>query len=362
MARRRVVTTAPWLRVCGTAIGLILAFESAASGGGLGQLTLQDKPLEVLGGRVLVRMPEGAKVEPRKAANIMGADPSADEEGRIVLDSGSERFVVMAQETFQWAGKDFKEAIGRQYAHCTIAPMQPGKETPESYLLVPKEVKPGREATGVAFACIVLPDKTVVRLGAYVNPAACQDIPGCTELARQILCHATGGNVPLRREAGTRRLRAMITGKDLQIDLPADHVVTGRRGPDFFVYYIRPISPLGVVPPTLVLYQGAHPSAFHKKGETDGAKPPETTSADGTFLGQKTSWVKWSSGTGDQARTHAEAIVAVSDNWKFHVYFWGRTPEEMAQCEKIAQGMALVDKQADAATTPAPAAGAAAPI
>ena len=361
MGMQRVVARAKGSTVWGAALGLFLAAGPTAGAGELGKLTLQDKPLALLGGRVLVRMPEGAKVEPRKAASLMGLDPSADEEGRIVLDAGNERFVLMARETFQWADKNVKEVLQKQYADCAIAPLREGKEGPTSYLLVPKAVTVHGTATGVAFACLVLPDKTVVRLGAYVNPEACDDLPGCAALAKEVLSHAAGGNVPLQCEAGTKRLRAGVQGKDVQVDLPRDYILTFQRGPDFWLYYARPLSPFGAVPPTVLLYQGGHPSAFHTKGEGDSAEPPEVTSTDGTFLGQKASWAKWTSGAGDKARTCAEAIVSSGDLWKFHVYFSGRSADEMGACEKIAQSMALVDKEPDAAAKPAPDTEGAAP-
>jgi len=354
MGRQQVVAAMWWSAVCSAAMGLILAGASASTGGELGKLTLQDKPLGVLGGRVLVRMPEGAKIEARQGANIMGPGPSADEESRIILDAGGERLVLMAQETFQWADKSFREVLGKRYADCSITPIQKGEEEPKSYLVVPKEAPSAGEATGVASGCIILPDNTVVLLRAYVNREACQDLPGCTALAREVLSHAAGGNVPLKRGAGTRRLRAMAADKELQVDLPQDHIITFRRGPDFWVYYVRPLSPYGVVPATLVLYQGGHPSAFHKQSEGAGAKPPEVKSIDGTFLGQKTPWIRWTSGTGNQARTHAETIVSFGDFQKSHVYFSAQKPEDMAICEKIAQSMALVDKPPAAAVKPAP--------
>ena len=361
MGMQQVVARAKGFTGWGAALGVLLAAGSAAGAGALGKLTLQDKPLALLGGRVLVRMPEGAKVEPRKAAGIMGTDPSAEEEGRVVLDAGTERFVLMARETFQWADKDFKEAVGKQYAHCSITPLQQGKEGPTSYLLVPKAVTVHGTATGVAFACLVLPDKTVVRLGAYVNPEACEDLRGCTALAKEVLSRAAAGTVPLKCEAGTRLLRAGVQGKDVQVDLPRDYILTFQRGPDFWLYYARPLSPFGAVPPTVLLYQGGHPSAFHTKGEGDSAEPPEVTSTDGTFLGQKASWARWTSGAGDKARTCAETIVSCGDLWKFHVYFSARNADGMAACEKIAQSMALVDKEPDAAAKPAPDTEGAAP-
>jgi hypothetical protein len=306
-------------------------------------------------------MPAGAKVEPRKAASIMGADPSAEEEGRIVLDEGSERFVLTAQETFQWADANFREVIEKRYANCSITPIQKGKEAPRGYLMVPKEAPPDQAATTVASSCMILPDKTVVLLQAYVNREARQDLAGCTALAKEILSRAVGENVPLRREAGARRLRAIVQGKDLQVDLPADYAVSFRRGPDFWVYYIRPLSPYGAVPPTVVLYQGGHPSAFHKQSDSGGTKPSDVASTDGTFLRQKASWARWTSAGGKAPRTQAEAIVSCGDFSKFHVYFSAEKPEDLAACEKIAQSMTLVDKQPADTAKPATGAQGAAP-
>ncbi len=355
MGRQQGVAAMRWFAAGIAAIGLILAVASTSSGGELGKLTLQDEPLELLGGRVLVMMPEGAKVEPRKATNIMGPDPSADEEGRIVLDAGGERLVLMARETFQWADKDLREVLGKRYADCSITPLPEGEKAPKSYLLVPKEAPPIQTATLVASGCLILPDKTVILLQAYGNKEACQDLPGCTALAKQILTRAGGGSVALKHEAGTKRIRLLGAKKDLEIALPADQVLTTHRGPDFMVHYIRPLSPYGSVPGTLVLYQGAHPSSFLKQ-DNAGAKPPEAQSADGTFVGQKASWKKWTINAGDQVRTCAETIVPCGDMWNLHLYFSAQKPEEMAACEKIAQGMALVDKPpaAAAAETTAP--------
>jgi len=339
-------------------MGLVLA-AGAACGGELGKLTLKDPPLAVLGGRVLVKMPEGAKVEARKTSNIMGSDPSPEEEGRIILDSGAERLVVMARETFQWAGKDLPEVLAKQYAGAVITPLPAAaKAGPTSYLVVPKEVKPGGAATSVATACLVLPDKTVVRLEAYANPAACKDLAGCTVLAKEILSRAAGGAVPLNCAAGPRRLRSIVTGKEVQVDLPANYVATTQRGPDFWVTYVRPLAPLGEATPSLVLYQGAHPRAFHTKGGKEGAPPPKVESADGTFLGKKTSWVKWTNYQGGQPWTCTEAIVSFKELESLHVYYAGRDAEEMARYAKIAQGMTLVDKAAEGEAKPAPAANA----
>jgi hypothetical protein len=74
-------------------------------------------------------------------------------------------------------------------------------------------------------------------------------------------------------------------------------------------------------------------------------KPPEVEATDGTFLGQKTSWTRWTSGTGSQARTNAETIVSFGDAQKLHVHFSAQKPEDMATCEKIALSMAFVDSQ-----------------
>jgi hypothetical protein len=343
--------------MCASAVCVALWAASACHAGELATLGLKQEPLTLLRGRVSVKMPEGARIEARKAANIMAADPSTDEETRVVLDAGNERLVLMASETFQWADENFAKALGKEAADCLLTPMPGAGGAPPSYLAIPKSVKPGGAATPVAYAYLVTPDKTVVRLTVYVNPAACADLAGCTALAKAVLATAAAGNVSIRRPAETRRLRAMVANHELEVSLPKEYVVTLSRGPDFWVYYVYPLSPYGNRPGSLLVYQGAHPRTFHGKAEEGEGKPEAEKSAEGAFLGKKTTWKTWSEGTGDQARTCAETMVSVGALETFHVYYWAHVPDLMKELDTVAQSMKLAPK----APGPASPAGAGAP-
>ena len=78
--------------------------------GELGKATLSNKPIEVLGGRLMVRMPLGGKTVAR-SFDIMSAPESEEHETRVVFDAGQERLVLMAHENFAFAGDDFEKDV-----------------------------------------------------------------------------------------------------------------------------------------------------------------------------------------------------------------------------------------------------------
>ncbi len=170
--------------------------------GELGKLTLQDEPLKALGGRVLIRMPAAAKIEPREEPAILAAGPTPPEETRIILDAGRERMILIATETFTTADSGFGEAVARLFPDGSAQPMAKDAAEPRSYLVVPKEPKPGATATLAAMALLVLPDKTVVEVDAYVNAEARKDLAGM---------HAAGRGHP--DERGGRQGAAGMQGR-----------------------------------------------------------------------------------------------------------------------------------------------------
>ena len=64
--------------------------------------------LMLLKGRLSAVFPAGARLEGR-GHDIMAADESVEEESRVVVDSGKQRFVIMCQELFQDGGPDFAQ-------------------------------------------------------------------------------------------------------------------------------------------------------------------------------------------------------------------------------------------------------------
>ena len=75
---------------------LLLIGSGQALAGKLGAKKLSAKTTDLLAGRLTIRLPEKARIEPRQAS-IMAAAQAAEEETRVVLDAARTvpyRFVV----------------------------------------------------------------------------------------------------------------------------------------------------------------------------------------------------------------------------------------------------------------------------
>jgi hypothetical protein len=94
--------------VCATVYCSMLSADGVA--GELGKAKLSEKPIQLLGGRLTVRMPDGAKIEAR-TPNIMSAPEAEEHETRVVFDAGEERLVLMVHETFAFAREDFEKEV-----------------------------------------------------------------------------------------------------------------------------------------------------------------------------------------------------------------------------------------------------------
>ena len=77
---RRIRTIA-----CVTAYCFVFTADNLA--GELGKAKLSEKSIEVLGGRLSIRMPQGAKKEAR-SFDIMSAPAPEEHEARLVFDAG----------------------------------------------------------------------------------------------------------------------------------------------------------------------------------------------------------------------------------------------------------------------------------
>jgi hypothetical protein len=78
--------------------------------GELGKAKLSEKSIQVLGGRLTVRMPERARIEARPH-DIMSAPETEEHETRVVFDAGQERLAFMVHETFAFVGEDFEKDV-----------------------------------------------------------------------------------------------------------------------------------------------------------------------------------------------------------------------------------------------------------
>ena len=149
--------------------------------------------------------------------------------------------------------------MARLFPDGSAQPMVKDAAEPRSYLVIPKEPKPGATATLAAMALLVLPDKTVVEVDAYVNAEARKDLAGCTRLATAILTGAAAGKVPLACKGGVRAVPLEFE-QTLQVKVPPDWAMTAGEGQDYRMYYLRPVWRFGQRPPEVIAIRGGESS------------------------------------------------------------------------------------------------------
>jgi len=277
----------------------------------VGRQPLVQAPFELLGGRVTLRAPDGSFLQPRDPG-IMGAPEAEERESRVFYQYGSEKFVIMVRELFRSGGERFEAGVKKmveegeasdEMTWC-VEPVATAQPNLKVVALVPSKVAGEGEAVPVLSALVAHPDGLVQLLRFYVNPELAPDGPGCIDLARRIAATIGTGGQPLDRSAGARRLDAWGQTQELQIELPADFLLTPQPGPDFVVYRIEPIVPLDGAGGSIGIYLGDNPQP--PPGDWSG--PVERLKA--PLLGEQVEWVSWvvPAANGEREQHHIEAI------------------------------------------------------
>jgi hypothetical protein len=319
----------------------LLAAPAAAHAGALAKLTAIPNKLDLLAGRLTIKMPAAAHLEARRAS-IMAAPNAAQDESRIVLDASGERMVVMVYELFALAGPKLEAAIKKE----GLGPKGPAVTVEKvalkgltGYALVPGAIKVQGDAALVLAAYVVSADSTVQLIRFYVNPAAAKDGKGSQGLARRTLATVAPGARKLQSTAGTRKLvgRAGV----IEAKAPEGYLPTVQAGPDFEVHHLRKLVPFGEVGPALGVYLGGHPSFQHKQmGSTT-----KVTERKGKLLGKPVSWHEWTVGeAGTPKRFMVEAIVEAASNLRAHVFYSAGKAAELKELGAIAESLKLVKK------------------
>ncbi len=318
---------------------LTLLTPAAARAGKLAALKLAPRPLELLAGRLSMRMPAGARLEARRAS-IMAAPQASQDETRVMLDAGPERLVVMVNEVFALAGADFEAAVRKEAATpgaggvtFKVEALKTGSPKLKAWALLPSKLA-GGEANLVLASYLTSPDATVQLVRFYVNPVGAKDPKGCEALARAAHATLLPGTRKLASEAGVRSLGGH---SKLEVTAPGGYIATLQPGPDFEVHHLRKLAPFGTPGPSLGVYLGGHPSYQHRqRGGTDAKKVKERS---GKLLGKKVTWYEWPVST-KPARTMVEAIApAEGGRVQLHVFASGATPAELAELLKMAESI-----------------------
>lgn len=322
----RCASLLPLLLACGSTprpveaappVRVELSEDDLPAGTCAGFATLgQSEPVSLLAGRLRVRGPAGIGDIPR-SHSIMAAPPAAEMESRLLLEHEGARFVVFAEELFRTPSDDLLAAAradaGEGYRVSALTVEEPLR----AVIAIPRELDTSDEAVDVALVYTVTPDDLVQRVGFYVTPDAAED-GGCERLALALAgtLHAGGRSLP--DEPGPRVLEGT-----LGIDLPPRHRLVVEEGPDFSVYRVYALLPLGGGEGSLGIYIGGHPSMRRREGATRSRGR----------IGRRP--VEWEDSTEEGARFR-QGLVELGPHRYAHVFFSSDDPEAFERLREVA--------------------------
>jgi hypothetical protein len=287
---------------------------------------LSSKTSPLLGDRLTVKLPEGMKVVPRRAS-IMSAESSGEDETRGMLDDGKTRFVMMAYELYALAGSDAKATVEADFKGAGYAGKLDALTLPKPLVgfgHAPATITKDKEANLVYAAWIVNGDGTLQFVAFYVNPAGAAQGASWAALAKKVVATIAQGKRTLSSGAGNRTLESLV------VTVPDGWVMAAQPGPDFAVFHLRKLVPLGGKMPTCGIYLGHHASLQYTQQEAK-VTPTKTP---GKLFGAKVDWMTWSL----NGRWTTEVIgkhPAGSDT--VHVFCGAGSEAELADLRKLVE-------------------------
>jgi hypothetical protein len=299
-----------------------------------------DTSIDILDGRASILAPERTQIIPREHS-VMSAPEADARETRLVIDAGSARVVVMAWELLALAPEDLaasvRASLGDAASEREIGPLELHRARLRAVRARPKMPALKADAALLDAAYVELPDGTVIYLAAYTNEVGLTGVTGMQALASRVLRSVAPAGRRLPREAGTRELG------DLWVDVPADFVDVTQRGPDFVVYSVYKLCPLGSPQPVLGVYVGDHPSYMSDRAPDVTELLIERTP--GRLFGRDITWQAWDA---DGVRT-LEVIEPAAPGRSaplVHVFATAGSASELAELRAIAETLVLAPASA----------------
>jgi hypothetical protein len=287
---------------------LVMALSAAASAD---VPTALGPPTPLLGDRLAARLPVGMKLEARPH-DIMAADTSNEDETRGVIDVGSTRFVMMTYEMYATASASPQADVEADIKHDPIFATAKVETVAIAKPLVAFGARPAVPAKPdvgnlVYEAYVISDDRTIQVMAFYVGPDGMHDFARWGDLGKRIVATTTAGKRPHVSAAGDRAL-----GPHLTVSVGAGWLASTQPGPDFDVYHLRKLAPLGANTPGCGVYVGDAASFQWKQSGIDAK---DVTSIPGKLLGSAVTWNQW---TGRDVVI--EAMTTLASHQTVHVF------------------------------------------
>jgi tetratricopeptide (TPR) repeat protein len=244
------------------------------------------KETELLGGRLIVTMPDSSTTEPTNWCLTCAPDRGEDET-RVVLTSGRQELALAAKEVHATAGSDFKADVDRfldqssKTGHGKFSVREQCKSAGGlDCVYVQEELGSGQDSFSFLIeSCFVKnTDGTVQRLSLSANREAYKNLKSYLSLVHAILDSVKAGTKKVSFESSTVEVDSR---SGLSIKIPSSIMTATQEGVDFRVLELYPLRELGTPISSLLLYVGSHPD-FHPS--SDSKRIPVT------IMDQKLDW------------------------------------------------------------------------
>lgn len=275
-----------------------------------------DNKQSILNNKAFFNFPTAARNEAR-TADIMSTDFNINQETRIVYDSDKMKLVFFAQELYFFGEKDLFKQISEgknkvPFKHKILT----DKNDIQTILSTPEGFDSTKSAILVNSLMVKMPDNTLFRISAYINPEAYRSKDEYIKLTEQVFASISNGTRKTNLSAREESLNIFGTKKEFKFSVPENYCITIDQKYDFQVFkfhkYVAFSDPTWV---SLTIYTGHHPSYFHRDY---GFEPNSAKKVDGKFLDKKIEWLSFYS---EEQKTYLT--------------------EQMIKCDKIEEGLVV---------------------
>jgi hypothetical protein len=223
----------PWL-FSFLLILLLCAFFCGAFGQNIKDIQLGPEG-PILNNRAFLAFPSGSKNVAR-SGGLMSADPSQNQETRIIFDIGKERMVFFAKEEYKLSDGDLFSEVSKSKDQSNFKnQILIDNKQLLSILSTPNVVDSVNDAILINKLVVKTRDNSIFSVGAYISPSAFKDREQFTELSKRVFNTLVKGTRTNNRNAHTESINIFGTKKSFKIKLPLNYTVTVDKKYDFQV-------------------------------------------------------------------------------------------------------------------------------
>lgn len=266
-------------------------FSSYSQGANLSDTTKLDKKISILNDKAFFNFPANAVVTPR-VADIMAADPNENKETRIFIDNDTRRLVFFAQELFVLGDDKLLAQLSKQVEPDFDFERRElfNKNSAYGIISTPSLFDSTAGAIIVNSLTIKMPDNTVFRIDAFINPEAFSLKEEYVKLTENIFKTFSVGSRKINLDAKEESYKILGTESKFKFNLPKNYFVTVDEKYDFSVLKLNKFknSLSDTAYTSVTIYVGRFPTYFHKEY---GYNESDATKTKGLFLQTPVEWL-----------------------------------------------------------------------